>query len=208
MRKMRKINKSTEPTSWTEYRLTPGATYTATADLRNSLLREQGYLCAYCMRRIPVRDSSTREESKIEHICSRSADPSLELDYNNMVICCPGKIDGKSHCDTAKESRNITFSLFDPFLEESIKYNIKNGLISSSNSSWNNEFNDILNLNNKLLCLNRRETIEGIINVISSKKYNKSKIRKLLEKHKERDGDGKFREYCGIVIWYLNKKMA
>ena len=53
---MIKIEKKAEPHSWTEHRLTEGAKYEATSDLKNALMSDQGYLCAYCMRRIPVSD--------------------------------------------------------------------------------------------------------------------------------------------------------
>ena len=43
---MIKIEKKTEPHSWTKHRLTEGAKYEATSDLRNALLSDQGYLCA------------------------------------------------------------------------------------------------------------------------------------------------------------------
>lgn len=43
---MRKINKNREPKEWTRHRLTSGADYEAIPELRQSLLEEQGYLCA------------------------------------------------------------------------------------------------------------------------------------------------------------------
>ncbi|MCF2598074.1 hypothetical protein I6E10_04830 [Phocaeicola barnesiae] len=63
---MRKIQKQPEPREWTEYRLTPGAHYEASSELRQALLEEQGYLCAYCMRRIPVHDVNSNETTRIE----------------------------------------------------------------------------------------------------------------------------------------------
>ena len=49
------------------------------ADLRKSLLEEQGYLCAYCMRRI----HDDHNEVKIEHYEPRNAQN--ELDYSNLL---------------------------------------------------------------------------------------------------------------------------
>lgn len=54
---MRKITKNTEPKAWTQYRLTPGAAFKPIPELVNSLLDEQGYICAYCERRIPCKDA-------------------------------------------------------------------------------------------------------------------------------------------------------
>ena len=89
---MRKVDKRPEPKEWVEYRQTPGAKYEAISELRSSLLEEQGYVCAYCMRRIPVKDRNSNETSRIEHVLSREKHPDRELDYHNMVICCPGAI--------------------------------------------------------------------------------------------------------------------
>ena len=47
------ITKNKEPKEWTEYRNTPGVDYQAIPELVQSLLKEQGYICAYCKRRIP-----------------------------------------------------------------------------------------------------------------------------------------------------------
>ena len=96
---MRKIDKRPEPKVWVEYRQTPGAKYEAISELRSSLLEEQGYVCAYCMRRIPVKDRNSNETSRIEHVLSREKHPDRELDYHNMVICCPGAISSDFHCD-------------------------------------------------------------------------------------------------------------
>ena len=106
---MKKIAKSKEPKEWTKYRLTPGVKYSPIPELREALLKEQGYLCAYCMRRIPTKDSNSDETSRIEHVKSRKNHPELQLDYSNMVICCPGAIgDGVSfHCD--KSRRRMMF---------------------------------------------------------------------------------------------------
>lgn len=64
------IRKGTEPRSLTEYRNQPGATYEGYREkdaLRDALLEEQGYICAYCMRRI------SKEKMKIEHWKAQNA---------------------------------------------------------------------------------------------------------------------------------------
>ncbi len=99
---MIKINKQNEPASWSQYRFTPGVPYQANEELRQALLTEQGFICAYCMRKIPVTDFSQRESTRIDHIKSRFNYSNLELEYENLVICCPGFIDGYEHCDKSK----------------------------------------------------------------------------------------------------------
>lgn len=41
---MRKINKGPEPVKWKQYRKTPGVKYQSIPELRDSLLKEQGYI--------------------------------------------------------------------------------------------------------------------------------------------------------------------
>ena len=109
------ITKNKEPKEWTEYRNTPGVDYQAIPELVQSLLKEQGYICAYCMRRIPTKDKIykkdgvnfvyTNEDHRVEHIKSREQHNDLKLDYTNMVVCCPGHIGAQDHCDRLKDQR-------------------------------------------------------------------------------------------------------
>ncbi len=70
------INKkaANEPDTWKAFKITPGVNYAPSDDLRNALLVEQGYICAFCMRTIPLsqRDPSEDETSKIAHIKSKN----------------------------------------------------------------------------------------------------------------------------------------
>ena len=137
---MIKINKGNAPASWTQYRNTPGVVYQATDDLRLALLSEQGYICAYCMRTIPVKDLGNNETSRIDHIKCRADHPDLELEYTNMVICCPGFIDGNEHCDKSKGNSSISLPLFNFTLQNSITYSSKDGTIKSSNGKLTVKF--------------------------------------------------------------------
>jgi uncharacterized protein (TIGR02646 family) len=206
---MRKIDKNAEPKEWTEYRLTPGVDYQSTPELRDSLLKEQGYLCAYCMRRIPTKDENSNETSRIDHILSRTKRPDLKLDYQNMVICCPGAIDAKFHCDKLKGEENVTFNLFDDTFISTISYKTKDGAISSSIDKYASEIENLLHLNHPLLKKNRQQTLTGVIRSLNQKKtpWKKAEIQKYLTNWNNKNQEGQYRPYCGIVIWYLNKKM-
>ncbi len=55
-------------------------------DVKNSLLKEQGYICCYCERRL------TEDDSHIEHFKPQS-NPSVDgLDYTNMLCSCQDKL--------------------------------------------------------------------------------------------------------------------
>lgn len=206
---MRKINKGQEPASWTKHRLTQGAVYEPSEELRESLLKEQGNICAYCMRRIPVKDENSNETSRIEHILCRQKHTERQLDYRNMVICCPGAIDGNFHCDKSKGNRDITFDLFQQHCIDTLSYSTGDGTIRSSDGTYEMEINEVLNLNHALLKKNRQMTLKGVINRLNQKNsWKQSQIRTLLNEWDNKDSQGSYKPYNGIVVWFLKKKLA
>jgi uncharacterized protein (TIGR02646 family) len=204
---MIRIHKKTEPIEWTRKNKTPGLTnYEAIPELRDALLDEQGYLCAYCMRRIPHKDEFELYDSKIEHVKSRTSFPTLQREYNNMVICCSGNINGSHHCDKSKDRLNITFSPFDNVSLQTITYSSKDGEIKSSQQNMNNDLNSVLGLNNTMLKANRLQTMEGVRIILEKKKWKKAQLEIKLTEWNTKENQ-KLKPYCGIVIWYLEKKL-
>ena len=71
-----------------------------TSDVRRALavamLKDQGHLCAYTMRRIGQSEDFAAD-CHIEHMFSREARPDLQLDYRNMILCAPGR--DKPRCE-------------------------------------------------------------------------------------------------------------
>lgn len=190
-------------------RLTPGASYQAIPELRDALLQEQGYICAYCMRRIPVRDGNSNETTRIEHVLCRELHKDCELDYHNMVVCCPGAISGNFHCDKNKGNRDISFNLFDNAFINTLSYSTKDGTIKSSVSRYDTEMNEILNLNHALLKRNRNAVLKGVIAQLSKKpNWERTKIRNILNSWDSKDAAGLYKSYNGIVVWFLKKKLG
>lgn len=162
---MRKIVKSRlQPRKWTEYCCTPGVDYQANPELREILLKEQGFICAYCMKGLDVEGKNT----KIEHMKCRDLNDKEKLKYRNMVICCSGVTKECRHCDTSKGNNDITFNLLtDPFFK-TLSYTLS-GTIKSRNATWDDEINRLLNLNNVYLKEERRVTLNAIIEVLGKK---------------------------------------
>jgi len=208
------IDKGKEPGSWARHKLTPGAKYERTEDLGKSLLKDQGYLCAYCMRRIPVSDCGALETSHIEHIVPQSRLTDKEaMDYGNMLICCPGAISGtirkSTHCDRHKSETVIHFSPLDKNFISTIKYR-SDGTIESSDATCNKELNEILNLNIPLLKANRKQIKDSIIRQLMTKRnreWKKSDIQKLIDFYSTKNARGEYPEYCGVARWYLSRKL-
>lgn len=210
---MIRITKNKESKEWIEYRTTPGVDYKAIPELVDALLKEQGYLCAYCMRRVPCKDKIAKEDHRVEHILSREFHADKKLDYSNMVICCPGHIGGDDHCDRNKQSQDVSFSLFDDSFISTLSYKT-DGEIVSTNVQYNMEINKVLNLNTPLLKENRKSTWEGVkqslIKNQGNKPWSKPALEKCLGKYRSmRNFDGKLKyiPYCGIVIYFLEKKI-
>lgn len=202
------INKGQEPKEWTEKRLTPNATYEAIPELRESLLKEQGYICAYCMRRIPVKDKKIDAKSKIEHIKSREKHEEMQMDYANMVICCPGCIDEKSlHCDASKGEKDLICSPLNLEAMKTISYTASSVEIRSSNSIYNTEINELLHLNISMLKDNRKAAWDGVHTQLNKDGWTAANVRKMLQKFKERDADGNLASYCGVIIYFLERKL-
>lgn len=204
---MRKIDKNPEPKEWIEYRLTPGVDYKATPELRKSLLEEQGYICAYCMRRIPVTDTNSKETSRIDHLLCRGKHDDKKLNYTNMAICCPGTINDKFHCDKSKKENDITFDLYSDHFPTTLSYQSKDARISSSDIEYDRQINELLNLNNTLLMANRHATIKGVICYLNNKGWTVPNISRMIQFWNNKDTEGKFQEYSGMIVWFLKKKL-
>lgn len=208
---MIKIEKEKEPKSWTTHRLTPGAVYEATDDLRDTLLADQGCICAYCMRRIPVSDKGCDETTRIEHVKPQNLLSREEaMDYGNMVICCPGAISSTaakdSHCDRHKGKIPVKISPFSQEDIDTISYK-NDGSISSSDSDLDKDLNETLNLNNPLLKANRKTVRAQLAESFSRRQMKKSDFEKLLTAFSSKDSEGRRKEYCGVAISYIKKKL-
>ncbi len=214
------IRKNNEPVSLTHFRASGGKKFDdldakTKSDLRTSLLEEQGYLCAYCMKRIG-RDKDEEglyKDVKIEHIIPRSetaksADTEmLELDYSNLVAVCTGSTNGELHCDTSKGNSIISLHPCNRAVEESISYGLKDGEIRSNNELWNKDIKDKakLNLNHPTLKLNRAAAIKGLVMTLEkTKKWNRTGLERWMHRLDEETIKP---EYAGIMKYYLKKKL-
>ena len=114
-----------------------------------------------------MKDRNSNETSRIEHVLSREKHPDRELDYHNMVICCPGAISSDFHCDKLKGNEDLTFNLFDDELFTSLSYKSKSGKIVSANEDYDRQINQLLNLNNRWLMANRLQALLGVIDYLN-----------------------------------------
>ena len=195
------IKKGSEPNVWMRYRLTQGAEFRAIPELKDSLLKEQGYLCAYCMARID------KDHMKVEHFKPRSRYPRLKFSYKNLLACCLGKTQEESHCDTSKGNAEISLSPLSSSCVNTLSYESGTGKIKSSDPDYDRELDCPLHLNTPIIRQNRREELQGVIKALQSEGFNSGAIHRLLKRWDSVDEEGKRKPYCGIVIYFLEKKL-
>ena len=207
------INKRTEPRTLTWYRSQKNASFDdmdlrVKEELRKSLLAEQGYICAYCMSRI-----KSQQDTKIEHFEKRNSEN--ELVYSNLLAVCrggEGKPRKEQTCDTFKQDRELQITPLNRDHMKTICYS-NSGEIISSNSRFNSEINEILNLNCKFgyLIENRKGALNTIKKQISKHVKEGQAIEAYFQKLHKIYFDDTFADelhtYVGIIRWYIEKKL-
>lgn len=195
-------------------------------EIRKCLLKEQRYLCAYCMRRI----GNDGLHTTIEHLKPLSKDKEKALEYSNMLGVCDGgrrRIvpDGNRRilcCDAYKGNETeMTLNPMNRQQMELIKYR-KNGEIYTDpeNSKLEEDINSILRLNGVLnengdliadtstqLLKGRRDAYDQcrafFARLDHTGKCNSNMIKKRIDEIENRE---KLPEYAGVTLFFLKKK--
>ena len=184
-------------------------------DLKIYLLNEQGWLCGYCQQKI-----NDINKMKIEHHCEQSIcngkDGTVDktLDYKNLLAVCLGKGSGELHCDSKKGTPRVQYRLpmnISPWNSanmDTIAYS-NTGLIKSSNPIYEEEINEILNLNVKYIKDNRSKKFSLIYNNAKhiNPRIQKEKMRRILIDDLE-FGDNKFSNSFPGMSEYMLKKFC
>ena len=135
------------------------------------LLREQGYICAYCMQII------AENNMKIEHIKERHRCTEIEkLHHSNMIAVCKGKTDTFEHCDTKRgnlpvnqQTLTINPSSEHANCEEQTTFLDSNIISFPINFEITYDLNIKLNLNCEALKTKRNSSEEGYISGLNEK---------------------------------------
>lgn len=209
------IQKKQEPASLTRYRKQKFAYYDGYPDkddIRKQLLEEQGHLCAYCMRRID------KDHMKIEHWYPEDRLTDNErLDYRNMLGACEGhKKDTKGSddtCDTHKGNALIVVNPLDKLTIDKIQYRTATGEIYSEDVDIQKDLDITLNLNSEKhhLKKDRKAFYDAAIREMSKLRqkgtWNRKIVEDMMSFYQGTDAKGMKKEYAGIVVWYLQKKL-
>ncbi len=220
---MIEIRKIREPHVLTVYRKTEGATYDgmhgAKAEKTDddvyhvtlaSLAREQGYICAYCMRKIPQKKADP--PMTIEHIKPQSGATEEErLDYGNMLAVCNGNRNSKDNnsktCDASRGSKPMVVNPLKARTLDTIRYK-SDGTITSADERINENLNHTLNLNYAPLKECRRRVLEDFQKEIKRRFQDKSVTKQYLERKLEDIlGQEKKMQFAGILVYWLKKRL-
>lgn len=208
---MKHVVKGQEPRELLQHRLRPDANYDTFQRkdvLRQALVSEQGYLCAYCMGRIEPAD----DKMKIEHWRSQKQYPRLQLDYKNLFGVCKGGEGLPSrlqHCDTHKGDRDIALSP-SKHPETYIQYNLGDGSIRSTDSRYHRDLDKILNLNTETLKSNRKAVGDAFYDSLKrrgDKGFTIAELEREQARLRSKDSTGKYAPYCQYVLYLLEKKL-
>lgn len=209
---MRNIDKGLGPPSLTAHRQTPHSDYDNYEDkdaLRHALADEQRGLCCYCMGRIRPEVGAM----KIEHWQSRADHPGKQLDYRNLLGTCmggEGKPFSDQHCDTRKGDNELSKNPANPehAIEALVRYD-PDGTIWSNDSMFDNQLNQILNLNLFRLKEHRKSVFDSALEWWRKEKRHGPVLRQKIEReiNKRLTLGGMLAPYCQVAVWLLNRKL-
>jgi uncharacterized protein (TIGR02646 family) len=191
-------------------------------ELRTALLKEQGFICCYCMRRI---QKPTEDKMKIEHFKAFSiydgkteGKPDLTLDFTNLLGVCKGNkgaAEHLQHCDELKGNQQLEINPMDRNMMQKIRFNSEgiisikeeNGLDKALNSELNKT---VLNLNVQTLKEERKKIWTKLDQLLQkefdskmpSKSFINQKIKEAINQL-----NGKFEPMCQVSIYYWERKL-
>lgn len=209
---LRNIQKSKEPSTLTTFRQksVPRARYAdldrkTKDDIAGSILKEQGYICCYCMGRVGF------ENLRIEHWHCQSKYPDEQLDYQNLLASCAGNEGGgQAHCDVHKGDSDISYNPADPGVDVEAKLSyLWDGTITSDDKKFSRDINSTLRLNSFRLKADRSGTIRAVKKVLGKRPGSRTRtqIQKLIRRWESGDAQGKLKPYSGAALYWLRKRM-
>lgn len=169
-------------------------------DLRDALIKEQGGICCYCMKKIDVNSSH------IEHFFPKEHFRDIDLSYDNLFASCNGEgsnVIYDEYCGHRKGEwwRQDMLSPSDMEVEKVFKY-LPNGKISSvkgrTTSNIAQEMINNLGLDSFHLKRSRREAIEAS-EVFDDEEHSDDEIRDFIDYYSNKD-NGAYVPFCKAIV--------
>jgi uncharacterized protein (TIGR02646 family) len=173
--------------------------------LHETLLKEQGWICAYTMRRIN-KDTSHIEHIKPESLCRKDAVGS-DLDYSNMVACFPkeGMIHNYRYGAQLKDKWWVNdgadfISPLNSLCEKMISFDIEGVISAIKNDPAAVTTIDVLGLDHDSLTEDRRRVIQEFIFGPEGKTpLTRAKVVAAINTICNLNGSDKYYEFCVAI---------
>lgn len=175
-----------------------------------SLLDDQGNLCAYCMRRINIGNAHV--EHYIPQSDGRGRDDADSVRYGNMFAVCDGFVGGSAGltCDRARGNKELKVNPAESDTLATIRYR-RDGSIAAGSDYVERDLVDTLNLNQRLLVRNRQEVIKRVeqkLNSIGSSRGS-SAVRKYCDRYVKQHvtNASERQEYDGAIVYFMKRRL-
>lgn len=230
MRYIKERKPENEPEDFRKHReSSPEADYNngrfSKSNLRNIMLEEQGYICAYCMGKLLEPN-----DAHVEHILPQGLYKDDTLNYMNLVAVCGGRSESYPenkeyhHCDKTKppkgkECGSVKLNQLNPHgnCESLLTYNL-DGKIEAADKNSDDVKEDldvILNLNNKALIQRRKYVFDRVKEKLTEAEPSKKWTPKIFQKQIEdwearhvRRGKNAYRPHFKAAVWFLKDLMS
>ncbi|MBY0453752.1 MAG: hypothetical protein K2Q11_02580 [Burkholderiaceae bacterium] len=166
----------------------------------NDMVREQGGICAYTMKRI--QNISGVWQAHIEHILPRSSHPAAQsVNWGNMVACVPNPNQDACYGAKLKGAYDpATGPFVNPTRNVAGHFHFReNGEVQGLTPEGNETVTKVLHLNHPHLLNDRKGKIKGALD----RKPTAAKARARAKQLRQRDIDGMFEPYCEALTQVL-----
>lgn len=185
---------------------------TIRTDILQDLLNEQGYICAYCMRKISL------DNAQIEHIIGQNyideqkkeIGKTEDTNYNNMLAVCQGSFcEKETHCDSSRSKYQdkkplLSISPLNKLDMSYIKFS-ETGVIYYQDidalTDMNYDLSTVLNLNCKSIKEERKRLTKSIKSILVKHKFDKKFAKNKLDFWETNNN----KEFCQVAIFILKK---
>ncbi|MGK5026484.1 retron system putative HNH endonuclease [Janthinobacterium sp. RB2R34] len=175
-------------------------------ELHVALLKEQGWVCCYCGRRVDKTDSH------IEHYRPQNSYPALDLDYTNLFCSCNTLVEPRFplHCGQAKggkfdEVRHIAPS--DPGCEQRFLYAADGQILPAAPDDSSAIYMiRLLALDGRYLRNRRQGVLEGLFP--DDFFLTVDELLHICSVHRQPDADGRMKDLAHVIARYAEQMLA
>jgi hypothetical protein len=149
---------------------------------------------------------------KIAHWHSQSLHEDEWLDYSNLLGACMGGEGNPphlQHCDTRQGDRDIKWNPAnrDHQIEEKIRY-LADGTIISDDAEFNEQINDVLNLNVDFLITRRKFVLSAFQEYLGKRRLTPRDWKNILQDWDGVSHSGELKPYCQVVVYWLRRRIG